>query len=71
MDIIGLPGGTVDRNPSANAEDRSSIPRLERFHMPWATKTCVPQLLSLCPRAHGLHMKPEFLEPVRQWRPPE
>ena len=28
-------GGTVDKNPPANAGDTSSIPGQGRFHMPW------------------------------------
>ena len=31
-----FPGGTVDRNPPANAGDTSSIPGPERFHMLWS-----------------------------------
>ena len=30
-----FPGGTVDKNPPANAGDAGSIPGLERFYMPW------------------------------------
>ena len=29
-----FPGGTVDKNLPANAEDMGSIPDLRRFHMP-------------------------------------
>ena len=29
-------GGTVDKNPPANAGDRGSIPDMGRFHMPWS-----------------------------------
>ena len=29
-----FPGGTVHKNPPANAEDIGSIPGLGRFHMP-------------------------------------
>ena len=28
-------GGTVDKNPPANAGDTGSIPSLRRFHVPW------------------------------------
>ena len=31
-----FPGGTVDRNPSANAEDTSSIPGPGRFQKLWS-----------------------------------
>ena len=30
-----FPGGTVDKNPPANAGDTGLIPGLGRFHMPW------------------------------------
>ena len=43
---MGLPGGTVVKNPAANVGDIGSIPGMGRFHMPWATNICVPQLLS-------------------------
>ena len=33
--IEDFPGGTVDKNPSANAGDTGSIPGPGRFHMPW------------------------------------
>ena len=36
--ILGLAGGTVDKNLPCNAGDTGSIPVLGRFHMPWATK---------------------------------
>ena len=29
-----FPGGTVDKNPSANARDTGSVPGPGRFHMP-------------------------------------
>jgi len=48
-----FPGGTVDRNPSANSGDTGSIPGLGRFNMPWSNQVPVPQLL-----------KPARLEPV-------
>lgn len=32
-----FPGGSVAKNPPANAVDRGSISGLERFHMPWGT----------------------------------
>ena len=31
-----FPGGTVDRNPSANSGDTGLIPGLGRFNMPWS-----------------------------------
>ena len=43
-----FPGGTLDGNPPANAGDMGLIPGPGRFHMAWATKAHVPQLLSPC-----------------------
>jgi len=36
-DVQDFPGGTVDKNPPANAKDKGSIPGLRGFHMPQAT----------------------------------
>ena len=47
-----FPGGTVVKNQPANAGDTGSIPGLGRSHMPWSNEARVPQLLSLCSRAH-------------------
>ena len=33
--VLGFPGGSVVKNPSANAGDTGSIPDLGKFHMPW------------------------------------
>ena len=46
--LKGFPGGSVIKNPSANAGDMGSIPGLWRSHMPRSDETGVPQLLSLC-----------------------
>ena len=35
--ISDFPGGAVDKNPPANAEDMGSIPGLGRSHMPQST----------------------------------
>ena len=32
--MLNFPGGTVDRNLFAHAEDTGSIPGLGRFHLP-------------------------------------
>ena len=45
-----FPGGTVDKDVSANAGDVGSIPGLGRFRMPRSNKTWTPQLLSPCPQ---------------------
>ena len=47
-----FPGGAVVKNSPANAGDMDSIPGPGRSHMPWSNKARVPQLLSLCSRAH-------------------
>ena len=44
---LGLPGGSVAKNPSAKAGDMGSIPGLGSPHMPWCNSACVPKLLSL------------------------
>ena len=33
---LGFPGGTVVKNPPANAGDTGSNPGLGRSHMPWS-----------------------------------
>ena len=45
--VPGFPGGTVVKNPPANAGDTGSSPGPGRSHMPWSNKARVPQLLSL------------------------
>ena len=34
--FLDFPGGTIDKNPPANAEDICSIPGLGRFHVLWS-----------------------------------
>ena len=34
--LVGFPGGTVVKNPSANAGDTGSSPDPGRSHMPWS-----------------------------------
>ena len=34
--VRGFPGGTVVKNPPANAGDTGSSPGLGRSHMPWS-----------------------------------
>ena len=48
-----FPGGSVVKNPPANAGDTGPIPGLGRSHMPRGNRAHVPQLLS-----------PELLKPV-------
>ena len=47
----GFPGGTVVKNPPANAGDMGSSPAPGRSHMPRSNYARVPQLLSLCSKA--------------------
>ena len=42
-----FPGGSVVKNPPANAGDTGSIPGLGRSHMPRSNQARAPQLLSL------------------------
>jgi len=58
--FLDFPGGTVDRNPPANAGDTGLIPCPRRFHMLWSSWVCVLQLLS--PRARAC--KPQLLKLV-------
>ena len=50
--IQGFPGGSVVKNPPANAGDTGLIPIPGRSHMPQGSLAHAPQL-SLCPRAQG------------------
>ena len=50
----GFPGGTVVKNPPANAGDTVSSPGLGRSHIPRSNKARAPQILSLLSRACSL-----------------
>ena len=52
-------GGTVVKNPPANAGDMGWIPGPGRSHMLQSNKAHVSQLLSLCSIAH----EPQLLSP--------
>ena len=52
----GLPGGSLVKNPPANAGDTGSIPDLGRSHMPRSNKARLSQL-NLCSRAQELHLR--------------
>ena len=54
-----FPGGTVVKNPPANAGDMDLSPGLGRSHMPRSNWARAPQLLSLRSRA----CKPQLLSP--------
>ena len=55
--IWDFPGGTVDKNPPANAGDMGLIPVPGRFHMPWGNQAWVPQLLRPEGLEHMLYKK--------------
>ena len=55
--ILGFPGGSVVKNPPANAGDLGSIPYRGRSHKLQNIKAPVPQLLSLCSRACSLQQE--------------
>ena len=55
----GFPGGSVVKNPPANAEDKGLIPDLGWSHMPGNNEASGPQLLSLCCTA----WEPQLLSP--------
>ena len=55
----GFPGGTVVKNPPANAGDKGSSPGPGSSHMPRSNEAHAPQLLSLRSRAQ----KPQLLSP--------
>ena len=53
----GFPGGSVVKNPPANAGDIGSIPDLEGSHMPWSSATrevTAMRTLSTTPREQPL-----------------
>ena len=60
LGVGGFPGGSVVKNPPANAGDMGSSPG--RSHMLRSNKACAPQLLSLRSRAH----EPQLLSPRAQ-----
>ena len=57
--LLGFPGGTVVKNPTANARNTGSSPSPGRSHMPRSNKAHEPQLLSLHSRAR----EPQLLSP--------
>ena len=65
-----FPGGTVVKNPPANAGDMGSSPSLGRFHMSRSNWARVPQLLSLRSRARALQQEkpPQWEAHKRQRR---
>ena len=64
---MGFPGGSVVKNPPANAGNMGLIPGLGRSLRPRSNKACVPQLLRLGSRA----WEPQLLSPcVPATKPP-
>ena len=62
---MGFPGGSVVKNPPANAGDTGSSPGPGRSHMPRSNEAHAPQLLSLHSRAcEPQLLKPACLEPM-------
>ena len=62
---MGFPGGTVVKNPPANAGDKGSSPGPGSSHMPRSNEARAPQLLSLRSQAHEPQLlKPACLDPV-------
>ena len=65
MFVEDFRGGSVVKNPPANAGDMGLSPGLGRSHMLQSNEARVPQLLSLCattieactPRAHALQQE--------------
>ena len=55
----GFPGGSVVKNPPANAGDMGSISDPGRSHMLWSNRAHAPQLLSLRSGAR----EPQLLNP--------
>ena len=54
--VWDVPGGTVDKNPRALAGDPGSIPGSGRNHRSQSNLAHVPQLLSLCSKAHEVQL---------------
>ena len=54
--VWGFPGGSVLKNPPANAGEMGSIPDLGRSHVPW-NHTRGPQPLSPCSGGHAPHQE--------------
>ena len=59
LSVWDFSGGTVVKNPPANAGDTGSSPGPGRSHMPQSNEPRVPQLLSL----HSRACKPQLLSP--------
>ena len=60
MRVRSFLGGSVVKDPPANAGDMDLTPDLERSHMEQSNEVCAPQPLSLCSRAQ----KPQLPKPI-------
>ena len=65
MEYRGFPGGSVVKNPPANARDMGAIPGLGRLHVPQNNWAWVPQVLSLCSRAREAQLLKPKHPPAR------
>ena len=73
---LDFPGGPVIKTLPAKAGDMGSIPGLGRFHIPWGSEACEPQLLSLhvatseahAPRACTLQLEKPLRREARAWQ---
>ena len=63
---LSFPGGTVVKNPPANAGNTGLSPGLGRSHMPRSNQARAPQLLSLCSRARELRLSPWACVPQQE-----
>ena len=60
-----FPGGSVIKNPPADAGDTCSVPGPGSPHVPWSSEAPVTWLLSQCSRAQ----EPLSTEPPQYWAP--
>lgn len=60
-----FPGGSVIKNPPADAGDSCSVPGPGSPHVPWSSEAPVTWLLSQCSRAQ----EPLSTEPAQYWAP--
>ena len=65
----GFPGGTVVKNPPANAGDEGSSPGPGSSHMPRSNEGRAPQLLSL--RATTTEARVPRARALQQEKPPQ
>ena len=68
--FLGVPGGSLVKDPPANAGDTGSIPDLRRFQMLRSNWVLEPQLPSLCSRAQELQLLKRRLPGVMLWNEP-